>query len=184
MSSFFDLFSQHWFKQSLYACIHAPNSSSVISWFDLVYDGFLSGSIAPFPAKAYLCLMQCAGRCAIKGLIYIWLLFTEHFQRRACDKLGKQGKPLPAPQKLPVGKQSPVKNGKGLPLEAIGMVTLPKDKTGNLIHWDNSILEAWDISESAAMNRLEEFASEGIPHPTTRSLQKLILESCFMWVQE
>ena len=41
------------------------------------------------------------------------------------------------------------------------MVNLPKDKKGDLIRWDQSILEAWDISESAAKNRLEEFAAEG-----------------------
>ena len=68
---------------------------------------------------------------------------------------------MPAPQKLPVAKQSPVSIAGGVAIEDIGMVDLPKNKKGDLIRWDQSILEAWDISESAAKNRLEEFAAEG-----------------------
>lgn len=65
------------------------------------------------------------------------------------------------PQSLPVGKESPVKKAGGLALEDIGMVELPRRQNGDVIHWEKPILQAWDISESAALATLDEFAGVG-----------------------
>lgn len=72
------------------------------------------------------------------------------------------GNPIQAPQTLPVSKESPVSKAGGLPLADIGMVSLPKRKNGEVIHWEKSILEAWNISESAALATLDEFANVGM----------------------
>lgn len=86
-----------------------------------------------------------------------------HTSRRACEKLGKQGggNPLPPPQKLPVAKQSPAKRAGGQSLQDLGMVQLPVRGDGTPVHWDAPLLEAWDMSESAAQATLDEFASVG-----------------------
>ena len=46
------------------------------------------------------------------------------------------------------------------------MVNLPKSKSGQVVHWENPILEAWNISESAALATLDEFASVGKGFPS------------------
>ncbi len=49
----------------------------------------------------------------------------------------------------------------GIPLEDLGMIDLPRDKSGEVVHWEKPILQAWNISESAALATLDEFASVG-----------------------
>ena len=71
---------------------------------------------------------------------------------------------MPTPQDLPVGKESSVAKAGGLSLEKLGMIKLPRQKDGELIHWEKPILDAWDISESAALATLDEFANTGICH--------------------
>lgn len=81
---------------------------------------------------------------------------------RACDKIRRgPGNPIPTPQTLPVGKDSPLQKAGGMELEDLGMVDLPKRKSGEVIHWEKPILEAWKISESAAQATLDEFANVG-----------------------
>lgn len=80
---------------------------------------------------------------------------------RACDKLKGHGRPLQTPQSLPVAKESPIAKAGGIAIEDLGMVDLPKSKSGELIHWEEPILQAWNISESAALATLDEFASVG-----------------------
>lgn len=80
---------------------------------------------------------------------------------RSCDKLKGHGRPIQTPQTLPVDKENPVGKAGGIPLEELGMVDLPKDRSGEVIHWEKPILEAWNISESAALATLDEFASVG-----------------------
>ena len=87
-------------------------------------------------------------------------------QRRACDKLKGHGNPIQTPQSLPVGKDSLVAKAGGIPLEELGMVDLPKNKSGQVVHWEKPILQAWNISESAALATLDEFASVGKGSPS------------------
>ena len=99
---------------------------------------------------------------------------------RACDKLKGHGCPLQTPQSLPVAKESPVSKAGGIPLEDLGMVPLPKRKNGEVIHWEKPILEAWNISESAALATLEEFASTGEPlgRPCDKNMVESLLYIC------
>ena len=83
---------------------------------------------------------------------------------RACEKLSKPGKPIPAPTNLPVAKQALKQQAEGLCLEQLGLVKLPRQSNGELVRWDAPILASWDISEAAALRILEDFASNGDVH--------------------
>lgn len=80
---------------------------------------------------------------------------------RACDRLKGHGSPLPVPERLPVGKDSPGGRAGGMQLEELGLVYLPKKADGSLVRWDQSILDSWTITESAAQGTLEDFAGKG-----------------------
>lgn len=66
-----------------------------------------------------------------------------------------------------MAKLSPLKKAGGGPLEALGMVQLPVRGDGTPVHWEAPLVEAWDMSESAAQATLEEFASVGVVQPAS-----------------
>ena len=70
-------------------------------------------------------------------------------------------KPLPTPQSLPVPDRLPAVPGTITDVADLHLVHLPTRPNGEVIDWTAPIREAWDISESAALNIMEQFMSEG-----------------------
>ena len=80
---------------------------------------------------------------------------------RVFDKLGALPKPLPTPQSLPVADKLPAVPDSLPNMADIQLVQLPKRSSGEVIDWSAPLREAWDISESGALNIMEQFLSEG-----------------------
>jgi len=80
---------------------------------------------------------------------------------RVFDKLGALPKPLPTPQSLPVADKLPAVPDSLPNVAAIQLVQLPQRSSGEVIDWSAPLREAWDISESGALNIMEQFLSEG-----------------------
>ena len=83
---------------------------------------------------------------------------------RVFDKLPTLPKPLPTPQSLPVADRAPAVPGVVADVADLRMVRLPKRPNGEVIDWSVPLRDAWDISESGALNIMEQFMSEGIEH--------------------
>ena len=85
----------------------------------------------------------------------------ERCASRVFDKLLALPKPLPVPQSLPVADRAPAVPGAVADVADLRMVRLPKRPSGEIIDWSAPLREAWDISESGALNIMEQFMSEG-----------------------
>ena len=80
---------------------------------------------------------------------------------RVFDKLPALPKPLPTPQSLPVADKAPNVSDTLAGVAQLRLVQLPKRPNGEVIDWSAPLREAWDISESGALNIMEQFLSEG-----------------------
>ena len=80
---------------------------------------------------------------------------------RVFDKLPTLPKPLPTPQSLPIADRAPAVPGAVADVADLRMVRLPKRPDGEVIDWSAPLRDAWDISESGALNIMEQFMSEG-----------------------
>ena len=80
---------------------------------------------------------------------------------RVFDKLPALPKPLPRPQSLPVANKVPAVPDTLADVADLQLVHLPKRPNGEVIDWSAPLREAWDISESGALNIMEQFLSEG-----------------------
>ena len=77
------------------------------------------------------------------------------------DKLPALPKPLPTPQSLPVADKAPDVPNTLADVAELQLVQLPKRPSGEVIDWSAPLREAWDISESGALNIMEQFLSDG-----------------------
>lgn len=79
---------------------------------------------------------------------------------RACEKLEKPARPLPAPTSLPVPSEAAI--DMGMALEDLDILKLPRRADGSTVDWAGPMLESWDCSESAALDLLENFVTTGV----------------------
>ena len=87
-----------------------------------------------------------------------------HYSAHHCrvfDKLPALPKPLPTPQSLPVADKAPDVPDTLADVTELRLVQLPRRPDGEVIDWSAPLREAWDISESGALNIMEQFLSEG-----------------------
>ena len=81
---------------------------------------------------------------------------------RACRRLPKLRKPLPAPEALPVAKSPPATAAQGEALDQLGLAAMPRRRDGSVIDWGTGVMSAWKPSERDALSALDDFLEIGM----------------------
>lgn len=80
---------------------------------------------------------------------------------RACRRLPKLRKPLPAPEALPVAESPPAAAASGEALKHLGLAAMPRRRDGSVIDWGTGVMSAWQPSERDALAALDDFLEIG-----------------------
>mmetsp|Transcript_10996 Transcript_10996/g.25117 ORF Transcript_10996/g.25117 Transcript_10996/m.25117 type:complete len:773 (+) Transcript_10996:196-2514(+) len=75
----------------------------------------------------------------------------------ACSACGQPPKPVQAPNHLTAGSL----NIGSVALSSLGFARMPVRKDGTVVDWGSPILDAWSISEDAALSTLRQFLQRG-----------------------
>ncbi len=80
---------------------------------------------------------------------------------RAVERLGPPAPPLPVPPSLPTPSQPPAALH-GVPLDTLGLASMPRHADGSVVDWGAPLLAAWehDLSEQAALRLLDVFIAQ------------------------
>ena len=89
---------------------------------------------------------------------------------RACRRLPKLRKPLPAPETLPVAQLPPATAARGEALEQLGLAAMPRRQDGSVIDWGTGVMSAWKASERDALSALDDFLEIGALWPLAHLL--------------
>ena len=81
--------------------------------------------------------------------------------RRACKRLPKLRKPLPAPAALPVAEDAAAGRAGGLQLQELGLAAMPVRRDGTVVDWGSGIMAAWRPSEQDGIHVLDDFLEAG-----------------------
>ncbi|XP_077600778.1 deoxyribodipyrimidine photo-lyase-like isoform X1 [Stigmatopora nigra] len=85
---------------------------------------------------------------------------VSHFM--SCCRQNPAGTGLGAALEAPVSLPAPFSWPQGIPLDALGLATMPRRKDGTTIDWAANIRKSWDFSEEGAHARLEAFLRDGV----------------------